>query len=262
METRIKGEKLAKLDNNAVVMVEPSVAFRKPVVFKNDTTIGAFTYFNRGTIVWCSSIGRYCSFAANYTIGDHEHPTNWLGTSPFQYSPQHFGWSRDANQPPDLKERAGQPHDFRGTAPKIGNDVWVGFGVTIMRGVTVGDGAILAASAVVTKDVPPYAIVGGVPAKVIRYRFDDETVARLRELRWWRFTPNQLAGVPFNDITAAIDEIQRRIEGGMSAYEPDLMSVQDPARWKPAQASVPRGRDRRSRLRGRLGKIRRRLTAS
>lgn len=67
----------------------------------------------------------------------------------------------------------------------IGNDVWVGARATILEGVTIGDGAVVAAGAVVTKDVPPYAIVGGVPAKVIRYRFDEQTIGKLLKLQWW-----------------------------------------------------------------------------
>ena len=67
----------------------------------------------------------------------------------------------------------------------IGNDVWIGYEAVILSGVTIGDGAIIGTRAVVTKDIPPYTIVGGVPAKPIRRRFDEETVARLEELRWW-----------------------------------------------------------------------------
>jgi len=67
----------------------------------------------------------------------------------------------------------------------IGNDVWIGYGVTILSGVTIGDGAIVAANSCVVKDVPPYSIVGGVPAKVIKYRFDDETIGKLLKIRWW-----------------------------------------------------------------------------
>lgn len=69
--------------------------------------------------------------------------------------------------------------------PIIGNDVWIGANAIILQGVTIGDGAIIAAGAVVTKDVPPYAIVGGVPAKVIKYRFSDEVILKLLQIKWW-----------------------------------------------------------------------------
>ncbi|MGN1275552.1 MAG: CatB-related O-acetyltransferase, partial [Floccifex sp.] len=72
----------------------------------------------------------------------------------------------------------------------IGNDVWIGNNVTILAGVSVGDGAVLAAGAVVTKDVPPYAIVGGVPAKILRFRFDDGTIKELQKLEWWNKNPD------------------------------------------------------------------------
>ncbi|CAM5455544.1 serine O-acetyltransferase [Thauera mechernichensis] len=84
----------------------------------------------------------------------------------------------------------------------IGNDLWIGFGATIVGGVKIGDGAVIGAHAVVTKDVPPYAIVGGNPARLIRMRFDDATVTRLLELKWWQwpeerilqFIPDLLSG--------------------------------------------------------------------
>ena len=70
---------------------------------------------------------------------------------------------------------------------QIGNDVWIGSNATVLGGITVGDGAVVAAGAVVTKDVPPYAIVGGIPAKVIRYRFEPEKIKKLLEIQWWNW---------------------------------------------------------------------------
>ena len=75
---------------------------------------------------------------------------------------------------------------------KVGNDVWIGTKVMIMGGVTVGDGAVIGAGSIVTKDVPPYAIVAGVPAKVIRYRFSSEVIDLLEKIQWWNFSPNVL----------------------------------------------------------------------
>lgn len=74
----------------------------------------------------------------------------------------------------------------------IGNDVWIGDKVTILQGVRIGDGAVVGAGAVVTKDVPPYSIVGGNPAKVIKYRFDDETISKMRRIAWWNWDPSVL----------------------------------------------------------------------
>jgi virginiamycin A acetyltransferase len=92
---------------------------------------------------------------------------------------------------------------------RVGNDVWIGYGSTVMPGVTIGDGAIVGSCSVVTKDVPPYAIVGGNPAKVIRYRFDEVTIARLLELRWWdwpieRITA-RLADLCSEDVSALLE---------------------------------------------------------
>ena len=93
----------------------------------------------------------------------------------------------------------------------IGNDVWIGYEAVIMSGVTIGDGAIIASRAVVTKDVPPYTIVGGVPAKTIRKRFSDDDIAALQKMKWWDW--------PIEQIQAHISEIQTgKIEGLKRKY--------------------------------------------
>jgi hypothetical protein len=91
---------------------------------------------------------------------------------------------------------------------EIGNDVWSGHNVTVLGGVTVGDGAILAAGAVVSRDVPPYALVGGVPAKVIRYRFPEKIIERLLAVRWWDFPFIRLSGLAFDDIERCLDQLE------------------------------------------------------
>ena len=148
-----------------------------------------------------STIGSFCSIAANVYIGVTCHPTNWLSTSNFQYSSR-----------PDLHDihvADDNVKTFPWTRPvHVGNDCWLGTGVIIFDGVTVGDGAIIGANAVVTKDIPPYAIAVGVPAKVIRYRFDDETVQSLLELKWWDLDDEIIAQLPFDDIHLCIEQLR------------------------------------------------------
>jgi len=119
-------------------------------------------------------IGRYCSIAAETTfiMNGGNHMTSWVTTYPFPV----FGQGWEKMEPPNW------PH--RGDT-RVGNDVWIGYRATIMPGVTIGDGAVVATAAVVTRDVPAYAIVGGNPAGVIRPRFDAETVERLQAIAWW-----------------------------------------------------------------------------
>lgn len=129
-------------------------------------------------------IGKFCSIACNVRVQCATHPINYVSTYP--------GFFDTCNNFPFGK---GKTH-FKefitledGKYVHIGNDVWIGEGVTIKGGVTIGDGAIIGMNATVTKDVPPYAIVGGVPAKIIRYRFDEETIKKLLAIKWWDWDP-------------------------------------------------------------------------
>lgn len=119
-------------------------------------------------------IGRYCSIAAEtrFIMNGGNHATDWFTTYPFPV----FGHGWEEAMPESWPNRGDTV---------VGNDVWIGYGVTIMPGITIGDGAILATASVVTKDVPDFAIVGGNPADVIRYRFDEETRGALKAIAWW-----------------------------------------------------------------------------
>ena len=91
----------------------------------------------------------------------------------------------------------------------VGNDVWIGCNVTIMDGIHIGDGAIIGAGSIVTKDVPPYAVAVGSPAKVIKCRFDEDTIEELEKLKWWELDDSVIATLPFDDISACIEALKK-----------------------------------------------------
>lgn len=130
-------------------------------------------------------IGKFCSIAcgAKFLFTSANHKMSSLSTYPFPIFYEE--WGLDAK---DIRNAWDNKGDI-----VIGNDVWIGYEAVIMSGVTIGDGAIIGTRAVVTKDVPPYTIVGGVPAKPIRKRFDDATVERLIKLRWWDWEHEKIA---------------------------------------------------------------------
>ena len=127
-------------------------------------------------------IGKFCSIAcgAKFLFNCANHALNSLSTYTFPLFYQEWGLD---------KENITQAWNNKGDIV-LGNDVWIGFEAVILAGVTIGDGAIVGARAVVTKDVPPYTIVGGVPAKPIRKRFSQEVITRLEKLRWWDWPEN------------------------------------------------------------------------
>ncbi|MGC8708155.1 MAG: CatB-related O-acetyltransferase [Athalassotoga sp.] len=133
-----------------------------------DSKIGLYSYIGQRTIIQNASIGNFCSISWNVTIGPDMHPINYLST--------HLMINKFSDEP---------VFDTQVKRIEIGNDVWIGCNVVVMPGVKIGDGAIVGSSAVVTKDVPPFAIVVGVPAHVIRYRFEEDVIERLLSIKWW-----------------------------------------------------------------------------
>ena len=130
------------------------------------------------------TIGKFCSIAcgAKFLFNSANHTLSSLSTYPFPLFFDEWGLE---------KSRVTDAWDNRGDIV-VGNDVWIGYEAVILSGVTIGDGAVIGARAVVTRDVPPYTIVGGVPAKPIRPRFDPETIRRLEQLRWWDWPREKL----------------------------------------------------------------------
>jgi len=174
-----------KLLNQSVLFLKK---FRRKLVSSSDRNIytkdllgdryliGDHTYGKPRVISWGEgtslTIGKYCSISRNVTIFlGSEHRTDWVSTYPFPAI-----WE-------DAKSITGHP-STKGDVI-IGNDVWIGYEVTILSGVHIGDGAAIGACSAIAKDVPPYAIVAGNPAQIIRYRFDEETIEKLLKIKWW-----------------------------------------------------------------------------
>ena len=131
------------------------------------------------------TIGKFCSIAcgARFLMNSANHAMGSLSTYPFPLFFQEWGLE---------KSRVAEAWDNKGDIV-AGSDVWIGYEAVILAGVTIGDGAVIGARAVVTKDVPPYTIVGGVPARAIRRRFPEETVEELLRLKWWDWPPERIA---------------------------------------------------------------------
>lgn len=146
----------------------------------NNSVIGAYTYVSRNALIQNTTIGKYCSISHDFVSGLGAHPMHLFSTSPLFYK---------AKNPLRLKI-VSEDLIFDEYKPiYIGNDVWIGAKVIILDGVTVGDGAVVAAGSIVTKDVPPYAVVAGVPARVIKYRFNPERIELIQKSKWWELCP-------------------------------------------------------------------------
>ena len=169
-----------------------------------DVTIGKYTGLNESTYIGRATVGAFCAFGARTAINPFNHPTDWLSINEFQYRDDSFGWVDEYR---DLQRLSRTPDMFAWST--IGNDVWTGHNVNVMAGVNIGDGAVIGAGSVVTKDVPPYAIVAGAPATVRRYRFPEPIIARLLRSKWWDLELAQLSGLPFREVDRCLDAIER-----------------------------------------------------
>ncbi len=177
-------------------------------------------------------IGRFCLIAGGVAMGAPEHPTNWISSHTIFH-----GARRDWRASRAFQERNEQMNahavqrfvaEVHDRHPKvvIGNDVWIGEGAFIRRGVSIGDGAIIASHAVVTKDVPPYAIVGGVPAKIIRYRFEPAIIDALLALQWWHYALSAMEGVDWTDVDLALWQITQNIDlGRAEPYAAPILQI-------------------------------------
>ena len=175
------------IPNNGRMVLEEGTSIHSKIMKFNELRVGAKTYIRSGTeLLNVREIGRFCSISNNVVIGQYKgergHPMSWVSTYPFQ-----FGALAPTLRDPDIP------------GVRIGHDVWIGREAMIMEGVSIGTGAVVAVRSVVTRDVPEYAIVAGIPARVIRYRHPPELAAKLLESRWWDIDEAELRKMPMDN---------------------------------------------------------------
>lgn len=155
-----------------------------PMTTIGKSEIGFATYISSSCSFYKTKIGRYCSIGANVKVIAGNHPTSkYISSHPIFYNNK--GFSGLYYESGNLFNEYSYTNENESFLCEIGNDVWIGESVKILNGICIGDGAIIGTGSVVTKHIPPYSIVGGVPAKLIRYRFTEEEINYLLKLKWW-----------------------------------------------------------------------------
>lgn len=188
----------------------------------NGTSIGSFSYFN--SVVPGNSlnmkVGRYSSIAGGLSVLGGNHPMERFTTSSVTYDRNFIICSESIK---DYESDFVVKHNTSNKKGEIfiGNDVWIGGRVTLSRGLNIGDGAVIGSDAVVTKDVPPYAIVGGNPARIIRYRFSEDVINELLKISWWKYKYTDFSIASDLDIGSFIEYIDKN---DLEPYHPEKLT--------------------------------------
>lgn len=165
--------------------------------------LGAYSYSHSHFRI--EIIGRYCSIGENLRIMGNAHPVDWVTTSPLTYRARRRArWQ--IRQPKDHV----LSFDDRPARSQIGHDVWIGQDVLLRSGISIGTGAVIGAGSVVTRDVQPYQIVAGNPARPIRPRFEPGLAQAMLDSQWWMYDPDDLIDLPFDNPTAFLDAFMKR----------------------------------------------------
>ena len=215
-------------------IVEPYTSF---LMGRKIWSMGSFSY-SWSSFPVDTSVGRYCSIARDVVVLGKRHPIEWVSTSSFTYDDS-FAMFRAARK--DFgAEYATSEIESRNKKVVIGHDVWIAANVVIKPGVKIGNGSVIAAHSVVTKDVPPFSIVGGNPAKIIKKRFPDEIIAELTALQWWDYRFTDLDGVPVQNPEGFIDGFRKKLsEGCLSRLQrPKRPLAQDILDANPARQAL------------------------
>jgi len=156
-----------------------------------DSSIDSYSYTSENCQIIHTTIKKFVNIASYVRINPSQHPMSWASQHHMQYRREMFGFGIDDDDFFDWRSKR---------KVEIGNDVWIGHNVVIMGNVTIGNGAVIGSSSVVTKDIPPFAIAVGNPTRIIRYRFDKETIKTLQDIAWWNWDNKK--------IKSAIDDFK------------------------------------------------------
>ena len=198
----------AKVEIDAHDQFEGTNRLASGVRFLN-SSLGYASYIGENSFVKNTAIGRYCCIGPDVSTIVGNHPISTF----VSIHPAFYSTKRQAGFTYVSHEKFNEFKFLdinKQISVVIGNDVWLGASTRIMEGIRIGDGAVIAAGSVVTKDVPPYAIVGGVPAKIIKYRFDEKTITKLMELKWWDRSHKWIQdhADDFEDVNKLISKLQ------------------------------------------------------
>lgn len=180
----------------------------KERVLIRSSELGDYTYVERHSELIYTTTGKFCAIAADVRLNALNHPVERVSQHKFTYRPNEYFTGKKL-------DKAFREQRLTGGRVTLGHDVWVGHGAIVLPGVNIGTGAVIGAGAVVTRNVEPYAIVAGVPARFVRWRFAPDTVQRLLKLAWWDWSHDRLADAVEDMQTLTAEQFCDRHDGGI-----------------------------------------------